>query len=235
MSIATAISALKSASSDIASAIAAKGVSVPSGSGFDDYASLIVSIPQDGGGGGSSDPELPVGYTRKSYIYGGGSSCIMTGVSGNCTWKITAQADSGQNTRYFVICQYSVGYYFGLPSNGYLGFSTTSNQYTTAVSASSKMCATVLFGDNYMAASINTKVIYRNAALPRSQEWGLFGTASGNKIKAKLWEAEAWDGSGLLFRGIPCTNPQNVAGLYDTVSKTFFASDGNDDFTAGND
>lgn len=49
MSIASAISALQSASSDIASAIEAKGVTVPSGSGYDDYASLIASIPSGGG------------------------------------------------------------------------------------------------------------------------------------------------------------------------------------------
>lgn len=232
MSIASEIQRLQTDSSAIASAISAKGVTVPSGSGFDDYASLIASIPQDGGGGGS---ELPTGYTRKSYIYGGGSSCIMTGVSGNCNWGITAQADAGQSTRYFVVCQYAVGNYFGLPSNGYLGFSTTSGQYTTAVSASSKFGATILFGDNYMAASVNTKVVYRSATISRSAEWGLLGTTSGNMIKAKLWGADAWDASGLLFHGIPCTNSQNIPGLYDTVSKTFFSSDGAEDFTAGND
>lgn len=44
MSIATAISALQSASADIADAIEAKGVTVPSGSGFGDYASLVGNI-----------------------------------------------------------------------------------------------------------------------------------------------------------------------------------------------
>lgn len=49
MSIASEISRLRSDSSAIASAIAAKGVTVPSGSGFDDFASLIGQIA--GGGG----------------------------------------------------------------------------------------------------------------------------------------------------------------------------------------
>lgn len=44
MSIATAISALQSASADITDAIEAKGVTVPSGSGFGDYATLIGNI-----------------------------------------------------------------------------------------------------------------------------------------------------------------------------------------------
>lgn len=49
MSIASQISRLQADSADIASAISAKGVTVPSGSGYDDYASLIASIPSGGG------------------------------------------------------------------------------------------------------------------------------------------------------------------------------------------
>ena len=44
MSIADKITALQNASSAIASAIAAKGVTVPSGSGYEDYATLIGNI-----------------------------------------------------------------------------------------------------------------------------------------------------------------------------------------------
>ena len=50
MSIESEISRLQSDSTAIASAIAAKGVTVPSGSGYDDYATLIASIPSGGGG-----------------------------------------------------------------------------------------------------------------------------------------------------------------------------------------
>lgn len=75
MSIATAISALQSASSDIASAITAKGVTVPSGSGYDDYATLIGQIT---GGGGSV-------YTEVEYLVFSGSQYI-------CTWLVPNQA-----------------------------------------------------------------------------------------------------------------------------------------------
>lgn len=50
MSIASEITRLQTDSANIASAISAKGVVVPSGSGYDDYASLIASIPSGGGG-----------------------------------------------------------------------------------------------------------------------------------------------------------------------------------------
>ena len=48
MSIASEIQRLQQDSADIASAIAAKGVTVPSGSGYDDYAGLISSISVSG-------------------------------------------------------------------------------------------------------------------------------------------------------------------------------------------
>lgn len=52
MSIASEITRLQNDSAAIAAAIAAKGVTVPAGSGYDDYATLIGQI--SGGGGGSS-------------------------------------------------------------------------------------------------------------------------------------------------------------------------------------
>ena len=48
MSIASEITRLQNDSAAIASAIAAKGVTVPSGSGFDDYAGLIANISASG-------------------------------------------------------------------------------------------------------------------------------------------------------------------------------------------
>lgn len=48
MSIQTQISRISTAKSDIASAIRAKGVTVPSGSKIDDMPELIAAIPQSG-------------------------------------------------------------------------------------------------------------------------------------------------------------------------------------------
>ena len=73
MSIASEIQRLQNDSSAIAQAIAAKGVTVPSGSGYDDYASLIGSI--ETGGGGS-----PLPYTPLEYIETDGTAYINSGV-----------------------------------------------------------------------------------------------------------------------------------------------------------
>ena len=62
MSIASEITRLQNDSAAIAAAIAAKGVTVPSGSGYDDYAGLIASI--SAGGGADQDAWLKNGDTH---------------------------------------------------------------------------------------------------------------------------------------------------------------------------
>ena len=81
MSIASEITRLQNDSAAIASAIAAKGVTVPSGSGYDDYASLIASIQTGGGGGGTN----PLPYTPLSYIETDGVAYINSGVIAKAT------------------------------------------------------------------------------------------------------------------------------------------------------
>lgn len=233
MSIATEIQRLQTDSTAIANAIVAKGVTVPSGSGYDDYASLISAIPTGGGGGG--DPELPSGYTRKDYIYGDGGAYILTELEGNITWIITVQADASQTGKHFVGCSGTAGCYFGINSNGNLGFSTSSNQYTTTPTSSTKINCAVLFGSNFTAASINQRVVYRSGSVTKSGYFKLFRATSTTQVAAKLWVADAWQGTSLVFHGVPCLNPSNVAGLYDTVSNTFYPSSGDNAFTAGND
>lgn len=81
MSVAEKIQALQNDSAAIASAIAAKGVTVPSGSGYDDYAALIGQIEQ-GGGGATLTPtagDYPV--LGDGNLGGGGSNLASTGVS----------------------------------------------------------------------------------------------------------------------------------------------------------
>lgn len=233
MSIATEITRLQNDSAAIAAAIAAKGVTVPSGSGYDDYATLIASIPS---GGGAGDPELPAGYTRKSYIYGGGSSRLQTALSGAMTWHIIAQADPGQTQRYFVGHGTSTGQYMGITSQGTIGLSTTSGANAGSdVAADDKVYITMCFLTNMCNGSINGKSIYRSGSVTRTGDYILFTRASGdsNTIKAKIWQADAWNANGVAFHGIPCLDPNGVAGMYDTVSQTFYPSSTSTPFTAG--
>lgn len=80
MSVADKIQALQNDSAAIASAIAAKGVTVPSGSGYDDYAALIGQIQQ--GGGATLTPtagDYPI--VENAGLGGAGSALTSTGIS----------------------------------------------------------------------------------------------------------------------------------------------------------
>ena len=82
MSIASEITRLQNDSSAIATAIAAKGITVPSGSGYDDYAGLIEQISGGGGGGTVLVPtagDYPV--VENADLGGAGSSLTSTGIS----------------------------------------------------------------------------------------------------------------------------------------------------------
>lgn len=81
MSVADKILALQNDSAAIASAISAKGVTVPAGSGYDDYATLIGQIEQ-GGGGTTLVPtagDYPV--VENAGLGGAGNALASTGIS----------------------------------------------------------------------------------------------------------------------------------------------------------
>lgn len=50
---------------------------------------------------------------------------------------------------------------------------------------------------------------------------------------ADLYYLKIQKGSNIVADLIPCKNPNNVVGLYDFVSETFYSSDSNSDFIAG--
>ena len=53
--------------------------------------------------------------------------------------------------------------------------------------------------------------------------------------KSKVYKCSIYDNNILVRNFIPCKNPNNEIGLYDTVSKTFFANQGTGNFVAGNE
>lgn len=84
MSISTEIARLQQAKSDLATSIAAKGVTVPAATTIDGYAALVDQI-QTGGGGGTLPYDAEV-----LYIQGDGSAYIDTGIVDKGQYKIVA-------------------------------------------------------------------------------------------------------------------------------------------------
>ena len=223
------------AKADLKSAIESKGVSVPGTTKLDGYAALVEQI-SGGGGGGTSDPELPSGYTRKDWIHGNGDVYIDTGVSGACSWHLRVQVDSGTGSA-IIAHGTSTGMYFLVNSQEHLGYSTNTAEQVTAISPYVKVDVFLDFPSSATSGSVGGIYIVRSGSLTRSGNFLLLTRSSGhNPIKAKLWVADCYKGGSRVFHGIPCVRDiDSVSGLYDTVSETFFAGTGSGSFTSGDD
>lgn len=246
MSIATAISALQSASSNIASAIAAKGVTVPSGSGFDDYASLIASIPQEGGGGS------PLPYTPLEYIETDGTAYINSGVVAKATMSFDLKVkmnSSISNSEIFVGVgstdgasgtlnglwrssnnQGKIGYGYYYIYSGILTPSSFTNPFevsTRLLKGSCVMGIKEQGSSSYTSASNN-----RTSTVSSSQSLYIFATNAGGSPSymtsagSRIYYIRIISGGSLpnlAFDGVPALY-NGEYGLWDRVSNTFFGN-----------
>lgn len=246
MSIATAISALQSASSNIASAIAAKGVTVPSGSGFDDYASLIASIPQEGGGGS------PLPYTPLEYIETDGTAYINSGVVAKATMSFDLKVkmnSSISNSEIFVgvgstdgasgtlnglwhssANQGKIGYGYNYLYSGILTPSSFANPFEVSTRLLKGSC---VMGIKEQGSSSYTSVSNsRSSTVSSSQSLYIFATnVSGSpsyraSAGSRIYYIRIISGGSLpnlAFDGVPALY-NGEYGLWDRVSNTFFGN-----------
>lgn len=237
MSIATAISALQSASSDIASAITAKGVTVPSGSGFDDYASLIGQI--SGGGGGGNVP-----YTSAvEYLQTNGNQYFLSNYStfseAQCAFYIDFQQTTNTNqARFFcpmvastATCQLYVN------GSGIIAYCYNGSWLSTGVTAGTTRHKVKL---DYKSKVINidgqdvvtiTGSSSRNFAnvIGISAKYGANATFVG-----KIYAAKIWYNNNLIHDYIP-VRVLNVGYMYDKVSGELIGNSGTGSWTIGQD
>lgn len=247
MSIASAISALQSASSDIAAAIAAKGVTVPAGSGFDDYASLIGQI-SGGGGGGGGPHSLPSGYTQLSYIENplNNSAYINTGIPILDTpgFEIDFMSyDDINSTTYGCI----IGARYVSGNNDFQLTSYTGNNYSGSVrlGGSTTYDAHLPSKNTRFTASLKNAVYTMNSstynysrnATSYGYNWFLFALNQQNNATqnghGRVYSLKLYVKSYLVRDMVPCKNASNVVGLYDLITETFLASANSSVFTAG--
>lgn len=171
---------------------------------------------------------VPTGYTEVEYIESSGTQYIDTGYACSKSDHYELETDA-QLTNDTALSG----------ANGYM-------QYAASLGAGARCVIKVAYQNNI-------EKIYVNGVLNSTKDWtseyngtnvkigllklGDAGNAwytsaaqSGKTYSAKLRKA------GTLVRDfVPCKNPSGAVGLYDTVSKTFFANAGTGSFTAGSD
>ena len=178
---------------------------------------------------------VPEGYTQLAYIYSSREDCINTELSGNIQWEIVAQCDvTTPATRMLVSCTNSSNNSSWFGQNGY-GWGTGGS--TTGVSAATKAKIIVNFNTNDCNGTVNDVAFSYSAPASVNGNWFLLGSPNGSSsylIGAKLFSAIARQNGVIVFDGVPAKrDSDNVVGMYDLVSNTFFEPENGGEFEAG--
>ena len=186
---------------------------------------VSLTINQDAGGGG----RLPAGYTEYDYLESSMNVKLYTSVSGAATWYLTAQCSTPGTASQILV---------GYSSNGgcWMGQNLTwglGSSNRTTIGSGTKSDIVVEFAKPTTTLTIGNETVTRT----HNQNFStcnLFYSGS-YYFKGKIFgDVIAKQGGVEVFHGIPCTDPNNVAGYYDTVSHSFKAP-ASGTLTAGNE
>lgn len=82
-----------------------------------------------------------------------------------------------------------------------------------------------------------SKTTSYTGSLNQTQSIALFGNnvsgITGQLVSMKLYSFTLFDNAEMVRNMIPCMSPENVVGLYDTVTKNFYGNSGTSSFIAG--
>lgn len=242
MSIASEITRLQTAKSDLATAIANKGVTVPANATLDDYAALVDSI-QTGGSTLPYDAEV-------EYLQSDGSQYINTDIvlTKNYIIILDCAVISGSSFP-TVLGALSENNQFSIP----LALNNSGNPYTqvggpgsfATLYSTNKFGSTIVhyicFGDGikqYISDGYKTVSVSFSGSLSTLSMY-LFArhrhdTTVGNYATAKIGKVSITIG-GVLQRDYIPVRVGTVGYLYDKVSGELFGNSGTGSFTLGPD
>ena len=192
---------------------------------------------------------LPVGYTQVEYLESTGTQWIDTGLKMynnseidlcfsfdvmqvNCS-IFGSRASSTENN--FAISS-STSDPISLDFGSYL---TSRASYKNPVINTKYICTIskslrAVYDENRTLLASNTNLISADNVTPSNAL--IFDTVGGfstNKLKGKVYYCKIWENGVLVRNMIPCKNPSNVVGMYDTVNGVFYTNAGTGTFTAG--
>lgn len=198
----------------------------------------------------SEHEELPDGYTQVEYIQGTGTQYIDIGskmynnseielcfsfdvIQQNCS--IFGSRLSGTSNNFEIASQnpnFPIYLDFG-------NFQTSRASYNNAVINTKYICTIskslrAIYDKNHRLLASNTTLISQGNVTPSKAL--IFYTAGGysaNKLKGKVYYCKVWENGVLIRNMIPCKNPSNVAGMYDTVNGVFYTNAGAGTFNVG--
>ena len=182
---------------------------------------------------------IPVGYTELEYIQSSGTQYINTGVSGNATIKITAQASTIKGSSQALLSSTPAaqgGTWFGeFTTNQKWGIG--SGNGLTTIDPTTKMTAEITFDGSGCSGTVNGESITRSATITQGG-WtigaGVSGTTLNYPFSGKVWSCKITQDGVVVRNFIPAKrNSDNEIGMYDIVSDAFFTNSGTGTFIAG--
>ena len=194
--------------------------------------------------------KLPYGYTELEHIRSTGTQYIDIGrkMYNNSEIELCFSFDEMQeNCSIFGSRTSSTTNNFEIASQNpnfpiYLDFghfNTSRATYNNAVINTKYVCTIskslrAVYDENRTLLVRNTALISADNATPSNAR--IFDTAGGysaNKLKGKVYYCKIWENGVLIRDMIPCKNPSNVVGMYDTVNNVFYSNAGSGSFIAG--
>ena len=189
--------------------------------------------------------ELPDGYTQVEYLESTGTQYIDTGLKGNLNTeaiiKVNQITASSQNTITIFgdRTNSSKAIAINLPtnvSNNQQRFGDKSVIYNTPLSLEVdyvlKINKSGLYIDNTKIVTFNTTTEFETESnLQLFKVSGIVGSFYNGTVK--IYYCKIYDDGVLVRNFIPCKNPSNVVGLYDTVNDVFYSNAGSGSFIAG--
>ena len=193
--------------------------------------------------------KLPYGYTELEHIRGTGTQYIDIGrkMYNNSELELCFSFEEmQQDCSIFGSRQNSSVYNFEIASTNsfpiYLdfgNFSTSRATYNNAAINTKYICTIskslrAIYDENHTLLARNTTGISADNTTPSNAR--IFDTVNGfsaNKLKGKIYYCKIWENGVLIRDMIPCKNPSNVVGMYDTVNDVFYTNAGSGSFVAG--
>ena len=171
--------------------------------------------------------QLPDGYTRLQYIESTGTQYINTNITGSTNAVIDMQGTARSNEIVvFMLAPINATTY----QNGF-------GQYRNQIGGvpSFDIATRRIYNVSYTSNSLTVNGIATPYYIANNANLALFGSTETNRriANAKLYSAKIYNNDTLLRNFIPAKNPNNVIGMYDTVSGQFFTNQGTGDFVAG--
>ena len=198
----------------------------------------VSSIPQKTGYtfAGWKVRGLPDGYTKLQYIQSSGTQYISTGitVSSGVSVKAVIEGGQGDNGVVFSFDQDYTGSFVKEYNNLFCGAGKCfepSNRKTIVYSSwtgnSGSITQTVEI--NGVSKSYTSSRGYSILDIFRGRNWN----AADSFWVGKIYGFSMYKNGKAILNLVPAKNSNNVVGMYDTVTKTFFTNSGTGSFTAG--